>query len=400
MIKKLLILFLVFILGNSFNVSASNQEEMKGVWISFYELEAKNKDEFEKKIDKYFKRSKEFGLNTVFVHVHAFSDALYKSKYFPYSKNISSNGKYPGYDPLQLMVDKAKKYDLKIHAWYNPYRISYKTDDINDIPKNSIIYKWKKTRNVLKYDGRYYLNPAKKDVRDVIIKDIVDIVKNYDIDGIHFDDYFYPNLGKNYKKNFDYKEYKEYLKTNKNINIVQFRRENVNKLVKGVYQAIKKVDKDVEYGISPFGRLDFLYSNNNYYADVKTWLKGGYVDYLAPQIYWSFNHKTVPYNKMVDSWANLPKSDSVKLYTGIGTYKANYKDSADNGFKNNIDVFINMVDYNRFKNLSGEILFSIGSLFKDYDNIKNLEGYYNYEYDEEYIDFDEEEYLTEDELFN
>lgn len=152
--------------------------------------------------------------------------------------------------PLKIMVDKAHGMGLSVHAWLNPYRISSSTTNINTLPKSSYAYKWAKSsskakrRNVLKYNGGLYYNPAKPDVRNLINNGVKEIVKNYNVDGIHFDDYFYPNLGTAYKKNFDRPEYNYYVKTRKKsgkkyYGIVNWRRQNVDLLIQKSLQNSK-----------------------------------------------------------------------------------------------------------------------------------------------------------------
>lgn len=206
--------------------------------------------------------------------------------------------------------------------------------NVNQLSKKNYARKWKKSssaskrRNVLSLDGKLYYNPAKKDVQNLIVNGIKEIVTKYDVDGIHFDDYFYPALGGNYKSNFDAKEYNVYKKTckkkkKKALSIVQWRRNNINTLVKKVYKTIKSVDKTIQFGISPAGNLANLYASDRYYVDVKKWMGNtGYIDYICPQIYWSFTNKYCPYKKTVKSWVDIKKKNNVDLYIGLAAYRA------------------------------------------------------------------------------
>lgn len=315
-------------------------EEFRAVWISYIDLQNAgisklSKAKFEKKIGKMFDKCVNLKMNTVIVQVRPMGDAIYQSKYFPWSAIASGKqGKSPGYDPLKCMVSAAHKRGLSIHAWINPYRVTLSGTNVNSLSTNNYARKWKKSsssskrRNVLSLEGKLYYNPAKKDVQNLIVKGIKEIVSNYDVDGIHFDDYFYPALGKNYKSNFDAKEYKAYKKNckknkKKAASIVQWRRNNINTLVKKVYKTIKSVDKTVQFGISPAGNLGNLYASDRYYVDVKKWMGNtGYIDYICPQIYWSFTNKYCPYKKTVKSWADIKKKKGVKLYIGLAAYRA------------------------------------------------------------------------------
>ena len=209
-------------------------------------------------------------------------------------------------------------------------------------------------RNVLSYGGNLYYNPSKSAVRTLIVNGVKEIIKNYDIDGIHFDDYFYPSFdNSNYQNVFDAPEYETYVEnceeagTEPN-SIVSWRRGNVNKLVRAVYAAVKESDPNVVFGISPAGNIDNLLSNVKYYANVKTWMSNtNYVDYICPQIYWSFQNKVCPYAETVDRWISLKKSDTVKLYIGIAVYRAGT--DAETEWKNSSDVLKRQIVYGRSK---------------------------------------------------
>lgn len=320
--------------------SGKEKEEFRAVWISYIDLQnagvsKMSKKKFESSIGKMFDKCVSLKMNTVIVQVRPVGDAMYKSKYFPWSVVSSGKqGKSPGYDPLQCMVKEAHKRGLDIHAWINPYRVTLSGTNVKSLSAKNPARKWKnsssaaKRRNVLSFDGKLYYNPAKKDVQNLIANGVKEIVTNYDVDGVHFDDYFYPALGSRYKSNFDAKEYKAYQKSckkkgKKALSIIQWRRNNVNILVKKVYKTIKAADKKVEFGISPAGNLGNLYASDRYYVDVKKWMgNSGYIDYICPQIYWSFTNKYCPYKKTVKSWNSIKKKDSVDLYIGLAAYRA------------------------------------------------------------------------------
>lgn len=333
--------------------------DMKAVWISYLEFKSTGytKAEFTKQIQTMFDNVVTMGMNAVIVHVRPFGDAMYKSKYFPWSKYCSgTQGVNPGFDPLQIMVAEAHSRGLEFHAWLNPYRVTTGTTDVTKLAANNPARKWltdkdtSNDRNVLSFNGNLYYNPASVTVRNLIRNGVKEIVTNYDVDGIHFDDYFYPTLGSNYKNLFDAPEYQKYVTdcqskgTKKILSIADWRRRNVNWLIKNIYNDIKKIDSEVVYGISPGGFLDTLQMDDRYYTDIKTWMsKPGYVDYICPQIYWSFGHKTYPFGKTVDRWSSLLKTDSVDLYIGIPVYKAGSNEEPE--FKNNVNILVDMVEY-------------------------------------------------------
>ena len=312
-------------------------EEMKAMWISYLEYggTAKTKSKFTSMINTMFDNCVSYGMNTVIVQVRPFSDAMYKSAYFPWSRYASGTiGEDPGYDPLAIMVQLAHKKGLKIQAWVNPYRVTLGSTSVSALPDGHPAKTWRNSsssavkRRVLTYNGNLYYNPSSTQVRTLITDGVKEIVQNYDVDGIHFDDYFYPNLGSDYKNNFDAQEYDNYVeqceaKGTTPKSIVSWRRSNVNSLIKKVYQAVKSVDPNCEFGISPAGNIDNLLSSCAYYVDVKTWMsKDGYVDYICPQIYWSFQNSVCPFKETVDRWASLKTNDNVKLYIGLAVYRA------------------------------------------------------------------------------
>lgn len=362
---------------------SDNTEEFRAVWLSFLEFSANGYTEtqFKQYIDSVFDRCVELHLNAVIAHVRPFSDAMYASSYYPWSKYASGkDGKNPGYDPLEYMVKAAHARELELHAWINLYRISNVTTKTKKLPKTSYAYKWShsknkaKHRNVLAYSGRLYYNPAKKDVQNLICNGVKEIVKKYDVDGIHFDDYFYPNMGTQYKKVFDAKEYKAYKKRcSKNgqnpVSIARWRRNNVNQLIRTVYKSIKKIDKDCIFGISPAGNLDNLYLTCGNYVDVETWMGNkGYIDYICPQIYWSFTQKTCPYKQTVDRWASISRKKSVSLYIGIASYRAGISKKealavTDVQWSKANNILKRQIQYNRKTNeVDGFALFSYQSL--------------------------------------
>lgn len=372
-------------------------KEFNAVWISYLEFNDRLKDpetgklgyteeRFQKIIDDMFDNVVELKMNAVVVHVRPFGDAMYPSEYFPWSKYISGKqGENPGFDPLEYMVAAAHERGLEFHAWLNPYRVTSNNTDVTLLSKDNIARKWLtdkskgNDRRVLTFGGSLYFNPSDIWVQAQIRNGVEEIVQNYDVDGIHFDDYFYPTLGTNYKKNFDSVEYNEYV-TWCNENgvkvkaISDWRRNNVNRLVKKIYRSIKDIDETVVFGISPGGFLDYLLMDDRYYIDIKTWLsKPGYIDYICPQLYWSFSHSTFPYDKILDRWLALRTNDEVKVYVGIATYRAGSTLEAD--WKKDPNVLKNQIEYARKTNLvDGFIYFRYDYFYKKatQTGVKNL----------------------------
>lgn len=298
-------------------------KEMRGVWVSYIELDMQNETDkseatFREKFKNIAINSKNGGFNTLIVQVRPFCDALYDSKFFPYSHILSGEqGVNPGYDALEVMCEVCSQLDLDIHAWVNPYRIS--TDSTPQALSETNPYVIDNEIGEETENG-IFLNPANKMARNLIIDGVTEIVKNYDVDGIQFDDYFYPTQD----SEFDDEEYAEYVDTVGAMNcmsIDNWRLANVNTLICDTYRAIHKISNDVDFGISPQGNID---NNAKIYADVKSWcICKGFVDYICPQLYYSLENPALTFENSLNSWASLDINKNVKLYVGLAGYKAN-----------------------------------------------------------------------------
>jgi len=299
-----------------------SDEEMRGVWVSYMELSMENESSktqkaFEDKFTEIAQKCRESGFNTLIVQVRPFCDALYKSSYFPWSHILTgTQGENPQYDALQIMCDICKENNLKIHAWINPYRVSSnetpkKLSDNNPYIKNSEIG--------IKTDNGIFLDPSNETAQQLISDGVKEIAENYDVDGIQFDDYFYPTED----ESFDKKQYEAYIEKygkENSMSLDNWRMQNVNTLICKVYRTIKSVDSSVEFGISPQGNIG---NNDGLYADVKSWcICKGFADYICPQIYFSLENPALTFEDCLDSWTSLDFDENVKLYVGLGGYKA------------------------------------------------------------------------------
>ena len=306
--------------------------EDRGVWISYLEMAdfLKATDGSEKAFRAFAERmvlhSKEMGFNVIIFQVRPFGDALYASEVFPWSAYISSEqGQSPGYDPLEIMVNLCHEHDMYIEAWINPYRIA--TDDM-ELSEDNPASGWikEKSRNVLHYKGIYYYNPSSRQVRELIAKGVREIVSSYDIDGIHMDDYFYPEFTEeNVEKVFDAADYFDGIREGKipeSLSISEWRRKNVDDLVGLLYKTVKDVDKEVLFGISPNGNPDLLSSDLIYYVNLDRWLEEeGFVDYIMPQLYWGYHNRYAPFEEVLGWWDQKVKGSHVTLYIGLQAYK-------------------------------------------------------------------------------
>ena len=364
--------------GGAYGDALSDYERngMKGIWISYIEFQSvdfSSRESFTKDITEMFENCKDMGLNTVIVHARPFGDAFYKSSFFPYSHIMTgTQGMDVGYDPMEIMIEISHSIGLRFEAWVNPYRVK-----LYNHPKELSAHNpAQKSELTITTDSGIYYNPALQEVRDLVCEGVVEIVKNYNVDGIHFDDYFYPDTA----TELDRAHYATY---SGNMSLDDWRRENVNMLVKQVYAAVKQANPDVEFGISPQGNDD-----NNYhmqYSDIKLWLsEKGYADYIMPQLYWGFDYTTksgsdrYAFKNLSYEWSQYKKADGVKLYMGLGAYRigdgdGSYKDSTEWQDGHNLADMMQVTAAN--PRLDGYALYSYNSLFdrSTYADIKEAE---------------------------
>ena len=288
----------------------------RAVWFSYTDLQqmlvGKSKAQFTAAVNSAFAYCKDLGLNRVVVQVRPFSDALYVSDIFPSSRYaVGTQGAAMSYDPLQIICDRAKAYGLAVEAWVNPYRIS--TGESTAPCDTNPCKQWEGTDNVVSFNGGLYYNPAKAEVQQLILDGVEEILKNYPVDGIHFDDYFYPS---GITADFDSAAYAA---AGGGKSLSAWRTENVNTLVKKVYSLCHSYGKT--FTISPQGNVENCYG---LYADVKLWgSKSGYCDYLVPQLYWGYDHslKSARYTAKIAEWSGIVTSSKVKLVVGLGAYR-------------------------------------------------------------------------------
>lgn len=348
--------------------------EMRGVWVSsVYNLDypsspTTDSDKLKAEADEILDNCVKWGLNAVFLQVRPSGDALYKSDLFPWSKYLTGSvGTAPqdGFDPLEYWVEAAHKRGLELHAWINPYRITRSKDtEWNSLPSThpaKMNPDW-----VVKYsDGNYYFDPGIPEVRDLVTHGAVEIVQNYDVDGLHMDDYFYP--GTDFNDAATYQKYGSSFS-----NIADFRRDSVNQLVAQLDTAVHNIDPDIQFGISPSGiwankSTDPRGSNSSgsehyvsSYADSLYWIENGLVDYIIPQIYWEIGHKLADFATLADWWNDAVAGSDVHLYIGMGAYRC-----ADNptGVWTTTDPLFDSLAYLENKdNVGGCVFFRYGSI--------------------------------------
>ena len=307
------------------------QAEFRGAWISaVHNLDwpskkglpaAQQKAELVRLLDS----AKSLGLTDIFFQVRPEGDALYRSPLEPWSRFLTgTQGKDPGYDPLAFCISEAGKRGMRVHAWFNPYRASVKAG--NPLASNHMARRY--SRHAHRVGSVVCMDPGSKEVQDHVVKVVSDVASRYNVAGIHFDDYFYPypSVG----RLPDSETYEAYRAGGGSLSIGDWRRDNVNRLIARSSQAVKEARPGAVFGVSPFGiytkgqpstvkaGLDQL---NEIYADPLKWMRSGWVDYVAPQLYWK-DDSPQSFTELLKWWRN-PKVNprGVPVYPGIAVYR-------------------------------------------------------------------------------
>lgn len=289
-------------------------------------------DALKGKLDKL----KSLGINTVFFQVKPDGTALWPSKILPWSDMLTGNiGEDPGYDPLQFMLDEAHKRGMKVHAWFNPYRVSVNTKSATVTELNRTLSQNPASVFVLHRDwirtagDRFVLDPGIPEARSWITSIVAEVVAHYPIDGVQFDDYFYAeSSGSMLNDGETFKKYGQGFGSK-----ADWRRHNTQLLIEQVSRTIKQLKPDVEFGVSPAG----VWRNRSHdaagsdtrgaaaydeaYADTRLWVQQGLLDYIAPQIYWPFARDAARYDVLAKWWADVVKPTNTRLYIGVALYK-------------------------------------------------------------------------------
>ena len=343
---------------------------LNGVWISYIELDKMvSSGDFYGEFSNVVSNCMDFGITDIFLHTVPFCDAIYNSEI--YGKRYDTSE-----DILKTAIDICHAKSIRLHAWINPYRVKTGTNDKALLKENSPAYKWlndeKETNdiNVLLTDGGIYLNPASNDTRLMVINGIRELCLGYQIDGIHFDDYFYPTTDETFdEKSYDlYKSATEYP-----LSLADFRRANVNALVSSAYTAIKFINKDIIFSVSP--AADKQKNYETLYADIDLWCRENCVDYIIPQLYFGFSYidKRFCFENILNEWKTLATKD-VKLVVGLGVYKIFTPTKADGDeWQTRDDVLkkqtaICLAD----EKVSGQVFYSYSSLFSSDERLKKI----------------------------
>ncbi|KNC10327.1 lipoprotein [Klebsiella sp. RIT-PI-d] len=329
--------------------SQQNSEPVRGIWlatvsrldwppvnsINASSAVGRNSQQQKALIDK-LDQLKDLGINTVFFQVKPDGTALWPSKILPWSDMLTGKiGQDPGYDPLQFMLDEAHKRGMKVHAWFNPYRVSVNLKPGTEAELNRTLplrpasvfvlhREWIRTSG-----DRYVLDPGIPEVRDWITSIVAEVVARYPVDGVQFDDYFYTESpGATLNDSATFRQYGQHFASK-----ADWRRHNTEQLIEQVSRSIKQLKPEVEFGVSPAG----VWRNKSFdpagsdtrgaatydesYADTRRWVQQGLLDYIAPQLYWPFSRSAARYDVLANWWADVVKSTNTRLYIGIALYK-------------------------------------------------------------------------------
>lgn len=277
---------------------------------------------------------KDANFNAVIFQARPSADAFYKSSYEPWSYFLTGEiGKNPSpyYDPLEFWITESHKRGMELHVWLNPYRAHHTSG--GKVSSQSLVKKMP-DEIVKLQNGTYWFDPSNEKTQNHASNVVKDLVKRYDIDGIHFDDYFYPYASYNGGKDFpDDKTWSLYKKSGGTLSRADWRRANVNKFIKRIYDEIKAEKKEVKFGISPFGiwKPGFpkdIKGSSQYdelFADAKLWLNNGWIDYFAPQLYWPINSAGQNFNSLLKWW----QSENIMnrhLWPGLNTVEVKVAD--------------------------------------------------------------------------
>lgn len=384
----ILALFMVFgVPGMLHEKNMANAEPLRAVWIAgvynidFPSSNQLSAEEMRQELDEIVVNVDAAGLNAIFFQVRPTADAFYRSDIFPTSRwLVAHEGDELDFDPLAYLIKQAKAKNIAVHAWLNPYKVtrgsvenpafdlSYMAED-NPLRKYSDIL-------VFHSNGEVYMNPGEPKSEELILSAVQELLTKYDISGIHYDDYFYPEG--------DFADKDTFAKYGEGYsNIEDWRRDNVNRLIQNTYDLVKSYDKNLLFGVSPSG----IWANNTsnplgsatyggaesyyaHYADSLKWIEEGWVDYITPQIYWNIGYEAADYEVLINWWHEHTKDSKVVLYPGIALYKLG--DESQSQAWLDAQEIIRQIELNRTLGITGECFYGYGKIAQNYLGITDL----------------------------
>ena len=371
--------------------AVQTDEAMRAVWIAaVYNIDFPSRNnltaaEMCAELDDIVQNTAAAGLNTIFFQVRPTADALYKSAIFPSSRwLVPEEGDELAIDPLAYLIQTAAEKNIGVHAWLNPYKV---TRGSADNPAFDLSYMvednpLRQYPQILVYhaNGEVFMNPGEPQSQELILQAVEELVENYDLAGIHYDDYFYPDG--------DFEDGETYAKYGAGYaSIEDWRRSNVDTLIKETYDLVKASGKDMLFDVSPSGVWADKASNPlgsdtycgtesyyRHYADSRKWVKEGWVDYLTPQIYWNIGYEPADYAVLANWWQEVAKGTKVKLYPGLALYKLG--DAAQSDAWLDREEILRQVKLNRSLGINGECFYGYSKIKEDYLGIRERLGAY------------------------
>ncbi|WP_303797398.1 glycoside hydrolase family 10 protein [Ruminococcus flavefaciens] len=293
-----------------------NYTNQVGMWLPYVKfpeiMQGKSEEQFRKAVAEILQDAAAENVNTLYFHAHPMGDAYYSSEIFPKGSYLDGD-----YDPLQIVLDEAHRLGISVHGWINPLRLQTE-EEMNRLPDDFIIKKWINADEpyVKAVNGRWYLVPSYPETVELLEAAIGEILDNYDVDGVHIDDYFYPTTD----EDFDSAEFEKSGESD----LAEWRTDVVSRYVKAIRDAVKSHDERLLFGISPQGNIDSDYSSQ--YADVRRWGSDkGFCDYIAPQLYFGFENECCPFLPTLAQWEELV-GGGVSLIVGLAPYKLGRED--------------------------------------------------------------------------
>lgn len=293
-----------------------NYTKQVGMWVPYVKfpeiMQGKSEEQFRKAAAELLQDAAAENVNTLYFHVRPNGDAYYSSEIYPKGAFLDGD-----YDPLQIVLDEAHKLGISVHAWINPLRLQT-AEEMNRLPDDLIIKKWINAGEpyVKAVNGRWYLDPSYTETVELLEAAVEEILNNYDVDGVHIDDYFYPTTDEDFDR--------EAFENSGSTDLGEWRREIVSRYVKALHDAVKSHDNRLLFGISPQGNIDSDHSTQ--YADVRRWgSEEGFCDYMIPQLYFGFDNECCPFLTTLSQWEDLV-SGGVSLIVGLAPYKQGRED--------------------------------------------------------------------------
>lgn len=367
------------------------KHELRAVWVATVNNidipKQENPEHYKEAYLKVLETAKSFHMNAIVFQIRPMNDAFYRSSLNPWSEFLTGvQGKDPLWDPLSWMVEETHKHKMEFHAWLNPYRVSGKKvgedfqtkDELLDSLAQGNFARKRKDLIILDGNGAPILNPGEPEVKQFIVETIDEIITNYDVDAIHFDDYFYPyaDVAENDQVQFEKYGLPGEIKND-------WRRRNVDEVIKGIHDLIKQNNDErehkVQFGISPFAiwrnkKTDPSGSDtrgsqcyDEHFADTRKWVKEEWIDYIVPQIYWEIGHPLADYEVLAKWWADVVRGTNVKLYIGLAIYRYGTSELWEN-----VQIIPDQLRLNQsLKEIEGCFVFSYKHLVRTDNDVLN-----------------------------